>query len=153
MSAREREDVDKDRKNHMKINIIDEIREPCFTWLAKQNLMKLLKKSKMCSSKQYALLQKGCQKGDLIEFHVDDSDVFTEIEQDWSLKVATCIGRNPTSKMCIVFGQEEIIYLPHSLKIIIGLLSVMRHSTIKLKGLVWWSVFLNLKNLDGLLVS
>ena len=48
--------------------------------------MKLLKKSKMCLSKQYALLQKGCQKGDLIEFHVDDSSALAGIVKDWPLK-------------------------------------------------------------------
>ena len=80
------------------------------------SINELLNKSKFSHNKKKALLNKACAKDVFIEFHVDDSDMFLEIVQDWPLKGGMSIEKIPTLKTRIVFGQDESVYLLHSLK-------------------------------------
>ena len=55
-------------------------------------------------------------KDSILEFHANDLNTFAEIAKDWPLKGATFMHKNPTTKICIVFGQDESMYLLYLLK-------------------------------------
>ena len=102
----EREDVRVDRKKHITENFKHELEEPCFLQFSKEGMTNLLNKSKIAPIKQRETMQKAFAKDDVLEFHVDDLDTFTEIVKDWPLKGATSARKNPTAKIRVVFGQD-----------------------------------------------
>ena len=55
-------------------------------------------------------------KKELLEFHVDDAEVFMQVSKHWPLKGNLSIRRNLNFPIYIVIGQDESIFLPHTLK-------------------------------------
>ena len=64
------------------------------------------------------LLKKGFKdkENKNMEFHIDNSDLFTKLLKDLLLYGMISIRKNPVIKIRIVVGQDELIFLPHSLK-------------------------------------
>ena len=118
INIHEREDVRKDRKNHTAKHFKDELQEAVFVKLKKKDLIKSLSDANYSTSKQKFTCRKGyfCPKKEVLEFHVDDAKVFLDIVQKWLLKGARSIRRSPVLRVCIIVGQDESVYLPHSLK-------------------------------------
>ena len=59
--------------------------------------------------------------------------MFLDIVKDWPLKGGASIRKNPTLKNHILFGQDESVYLPNSLKNYYCSLKIMYRSLIKQK--------------------
>ena len=107
MNIHEREDARVDRKKYITENFKHELEEPCFSQFSKKGVTNLLNKSKIAPIQQRETMQKAFTKDDVLEFHFDGLDAFTEMVKDWPLKGATSVRQNPTAKISIVFGQDD----------------------------------------------
>ena len=63
VKSHECEDTRKGRKDHVKINSVNELQEPCFVQFTEQKLRKRVNKSKIHSLMQDSFLERGFQKG------------------------------------------------------------------------------------------
>ena len=117
INMREREDVKKDQKNQITNYFRDELNEAVFVKL-KKDLTKLLSENNHSTSKQEIMFSKGYfdVREEILEFHVNYAEIFNEIAQNWPLKGHCSIRRNPNFRAHVVIGQDESIFLPHSLK-------------------------------------
>ena len=84
----------------------------------KKDLTKSISENNYSTSKQEIMFSKGYfdVRKEILEFYVDDADTFNEIVQHWPLKGHCSIRRNPNFRTHVVIGQDESIFLPHSLK-------------------------------------
>ena len=118
INIHECDDVVQQRISYAAQNNEDEINEPCCIHFNEKYFNKLLRKSNIKPSTKNILLSKGFydETTDCIEFHMDDSDFFLELSNDLPLRDMKSIRRNTMAKTRIVFGQDESMHFPRSLK-------------------------------------
>ena len=66
-------------------------------------------------------ISKGYIKNDVIEFHVDDNELFMETTKNFPLQGRLSMRSSASERMRIVFGKDESACLPHYLKEHFGL--------------------------------
>ena len=80
------------------------------------DLTHLLNKSNVCSTHQHELFSNSCTKNDATEFHEHDNDLFMETVNNLRLQGCFSMRKSSSEKMHIVFGHDESMFQPHSLK-------------------------------------
>ena len=69
-------------------------------------------------SRKEVLFEKACYDSEhyVYDFHVDDDELFMNLTSNLPPRGHESIQKNPSSKIRIVFGQDESVFEPHLLR-------------------------------------
>ena len=112
----ERPDVVAARRIYLEQFFTIEIFGRCWITFFKNEFLQLMDDNMIDHGKVEVLLESAYEKDGLVEFHIDDNELFLKLVQDLPLPGQQSIRAPDHSKTLLVLGQDESVFVPHSLK-------------------------------------